>query len=306
MTESERIIKEKILPKSFFIPETICDYYVDENRKRLWAILIDLFVQFDKVCRIYNLRYWVTYGGLLGIIRHDGFIPWDDDIDVCMPRNDYQELLKHSDAFSNPYYLQVPLQEDGYFYSFARLRNSNTTGISLAFLYQNFNQGCNIDILPVDNSFDNDMVENASAIKELLILNSTNMKRSNPYLSDSDKQRLIDYPYQNPRLVFEKMEKIATKHNDEQSEYVGTNVITFYSPEKMRWKKNDIFPLREVPFYGHNVFIPNNPHNVLKQTYNDYMEFPPVEKRGTWHDGMYYDPDVPYVENVVRLRNRNL
>ena len=93
MTECERIIKEGILPESFFKPETICDFYVDEGRKKLWAILIDLLVQFDRVCRNHNLKYWVSFGGLLGIVRHNGFIPWDDDLDVCMPRADYEILM---------------------------------------------------------------------------------------------------------------------------------------------------------------------------------------------------------------------
>lgn len=303
MTECERIIKEGILPESFFLPETICDFYVDDGRKKLWAILIDLLVKFDGVCRRHNLKYWMSFGGLLGIVRHKGFIPWDDDLDVCMPREDYEILISLKDEFLYPYYLQIPLVDDGYFCSFAKLRNSNTTAISNVLVYQNFNQGCFLDIFPLDNCLKDDMVENASAIKELLILNSTSMKRSNPYLSDSDKQRLVDYPYQNPKLVYKKMEKIATKHNAEPSEYVGTNVITFYSPEKMCWKMSDIYPLKEVPFYGYNVFIPTNPNNVLKQTYNDYMKFPSVEKRGTWHSGALVDPDVPYAENVKKLRN---
>lgn len=304
MTECERIIKNGILPESFFKPETICDFYVDEGRKKLWAILIDLLVKFDDVCRRHNLKYWISFGGLLGIVRHKGFIPWDDDLDVCMPREDYEILMSLKEEFLNPYYLQIPLVDDGYFYSFAKLRNSNTTAISNVLVYQNFNQGCFLDIFPLDNCLKEDMVENASAIKELLILNSTSMKRSNPNLSNSDKQRLIDYPYQDPKLVFEKMEKMARMHNNEESEFCSPAVMTIYPPEKMCWRKSDISPVREASFYGHNVYIPQNPHNVLSQTYNNYMEFPPIEKRGTWHSGAYFGADVPYQQLLRKFRQK--
>ena len=92
MTESERKIKQGILPESFFKEETICDFFVSEKRKKIWAICIDLLVSFDKVCRSYNLRYSLAFGSLLGMVRHKGFIPWDDDIDVVMPREDYEKL----------------------------------------------------------------------------------------------------------------------------------------------------------------------------------------------------------------------
>lgn len=86
MTECERIIKEGILPESFFEPETICDFYVDETRKKIWAVLLDLLIKFDKVCKKHGLKYYLAYGSLIGAVRHQGFIPWDDDIDICMNR----------------------------------------------------------------------------------------------------------------------------------------------------------------------------------------------------------------------------
>ena len=63
MTECERIIKEGILPETFFKPETICDFYVDEMRKKIWAIEIDLYLELEKVCKKHNLRFY-TIGGL--------------------------------------------------------------------------------------------------------------------------------------------------------------------------------------------------------------------------------------------------
>ncbi len=92
MTECERIIEQGILPKSFFEQEERCDFLVTEKRKKIWAVLLDLLIKFDFVCKKYSLTYFLADGTLLGAARHQGFIPWDDDIDVSMPREDYEKF----------------------------------------------------------------------------------------------------------------------------------------------------------------------------------------------------------------------
>ncbi len=136
MTECERIIKQGILPETFFKEEELCGFLVTEKRKRLWAISIDLLLIFDNICRKYNLNYFLSFGALLGAIRHHGIIPWDDDIDVCMPRYDYEKFLNIGKTeLRNPYFLQIPGEDNGYFFSYAKIRNSNTSGISEPFMY---------------------------------------------------------------------------------------------------------------------------------------------------------------------------
>ena len=84
MTESERIIKEGILPETFFEPESRCEFYVDETRKKIWAIELDLYLELMRVCKKYDLTIWADGGTLLGAVRHNGFIPWDDDMDLIL------------------------------------------------------------------------------------------------------------------------------------------------------------------------------------------------------------------------------
>ena len=135
MKEIERIIKSGILPESFFEEEVICDFKVDLTRKKLWAISLDLLFKFDEICRKHHLNYSLAYGSLLGAIRHHGIIPWDDDVDVFMLREDYEVLKTLKDEFQPPYFLQIP-GEDGYLYSYAKVRNSNTTALSYSFRYR--------------------------------------------------------------------------------------------------------------------------------------------------------------------------
>ena len=127
------------------------EYIVPEEMKRVWHVEMELLKQLLDVCRQYNLRCWMDGGSLLGTVRHHGFIPWDDDIDVCMPRPDYDRLvgLSHQ-AFQEPYFLQSVYSEDDYFRGHAQLRRSGTAAIRPSESYRSFHQGIFIDIFPLD------------------------------------------------------------------------------------------------------------------------------------------------------------
>ena len=97
-----------------------------------------MLIQVDRICRKYGLKYFIAFGSLLGVVRHNGFIPWDDGMDICMPREDYEEFIViASQDLTDPYFFQIPGEDNSY--SFAKLRNSNTTAVSHAFKHCNFN-----------------------------------------------------------------------------------------------------------------------------------------------------------------------
>lgn len=126
------------------------------DMKEVWAVETDLLVQLLDVCKKHNLRVWVADGTLLGAVRHKGFIPWDNDIDVCMLRDDYDRLLQIGpDAFKHPYFLQSPYTDKHYYHAHAQLRNSETAAIRPSDSYRPFNQGIFIDIFPLDAVTDN-------------------------------------------------------------------------------------------------------------------------------------------------------
>lgn len=304
-TEVERIITEGILPESFLLPEIICDFYVDEYRKKIWAIGIDLLIQFDKVCKKHNLKYFLSFGTLLGAVRHKGFVPWDDDIDVNMVREDYEKLKSLRSEFEDPYFLQYPGCDKEYYFSFAKLRNSKTTGISSSFRYNDFNQGIWIDIFPMDNCDLETLEQNAADIKKLIAENSAWMRSNNPYLSESEKEMLVENSGRNPKIVFDEIELISRQYENLPTKYVTCANITVYKPLKMTYKKSDLENLILYDYYGYKFPIPANYDVILKTTYDNYMQFPPVEKRGVWHNISLFNPDIPYQETLKILHQKD-
>ena len=142
-------------PEKFFTEEER-SIVISEDRKRLWAVQLDLLIEFDRVCQENGIKYSLDAGTLLGAIRHKGFIPWDDDVDVVMLREEYEKLDKiASEKFSEPYFWQTFLTDPDHGRGFARLRNSSTTYILHSEWdgeksFFSHNQGVFIDIFVCD------------------------------------------------------------------------------------------------------------------------------------------------------------
>ena len=302
MTEVERIIRGGVISENFLQPETICDFYVDETRKKIWAIGIDLLVKFDCVCRKHGLKYSLAFGSLLGVVRHNGFIPWDDDIDVVMPRADYEKLKELKEEFESPYFFQMPGENDDYLFSFPKLRNSYTTGISYPFRFASFNQGLFLDIFPLDNYNPINVEQDVTLLKRLIAECSALMRRKNPCPDEEDLEKLSLITGRTGEEIVAEIERIQKSHESETTgEYICWCTLQYDYTRKI-YKKEYFDNLIEVDFYGHKVFIPLNYKRILEITYGDYMQLPPVEKRGTWHSRNVTDPDVPYREYLNRLR----
>ncbi len=303
MTECERIAAKGILPEGFFEPETLCGFYVDEKMKKVWAIELDLLYEFDRVCRKNGLTYFLIFGSLLGAVRHHGFIPWDDDMDVIMPRADYEKFLTLGSEFRTPYFLQTCRTDPGFYYAHAKLRNSDTAAIDYPFIYQGFNLGCFIDVLPLDNFDPENGAADFEEINRLILENSVAMRLTHPALSERDRERVRRHSGIEPMKAFERIDCLSKKSNEKYTGYVSILAATTYGMKK------DVFPAESfsqaVPcsFNGIETFIPCGYDTVLSTTYGDYMELPPVEKRGVWHGNLVFYPDISYKQ---ALNNMNL
>ena len=141
------------LPKGFLDAEMRCGYQVTAEMKKVWALELDLLYEFQRVTNKHGIKYIANGGTMLGAVRHKGFIPWDDDIDIMMMRDEYDKFCKIApNEFKHPYFFQTEYTEPGSLRCHAQLRNSETTAIIK--YEQNcsctFNQGIFIDIFPLD------------------------------------------------------------------------------------------------------------------------------------------------------------
>ncbi len=137
------------LPLNFLNKEERCGYTVSSEMKAVWAIELDMLIEFDRICKKYNLRWFACGGTLLGAVRHKGFIPWDDDIDIAMKRDQYEKICEHFDEFKYPYFFQTEYTMPGALRGHAQLRNSLTTGaLQHEASTSHINQGIFIDIFP--------------------------------------------------------------------------------------------------------------------------------------------------------------
>ena len=141
------------LRRKFLEPETRDGYYVSADMKEVWRCILDILEQFIRVCEKYDLKWTMEAGSLLGAMRHHGFIPWDDDIDVSMPRKDYDRLMKVlPDELPSGLFMQTSETDCECQRAIMRICNSNTSAIDEFWTKRHccMNMGIFLDILPVD------------------------------------------------------------------------------------------------------------------------------------------------------------
>lgn len=295
MTECDKIKERGQLEADFFKAEYKCDYYVDEQMKKIWAIELDLYLEFERVCKKHGLKYFLLFGSLIGAVRHKGFIPWDDDIDVGMLREDYDKLLSLAGEFKEPYLLQTPITDEYSGFSVAKLRNSNTSAIIEKFKYSKMNQGLFIDIFPIDNVEMETVNEDYDEIAKLAYENSTYMRLDNPYLDANDKKRVENYKGISNVEIFNKIQDICTKYKNCESQYKGAIAFNVYGCKKQMYPKDAFDDIVFEKFENLEVPIPKKYDEILSITYGDYMQMPPINQRKSVHNSYYrLDPDMPY------------
>lgn len=299
------------LPDSFFLGEERDGYLVTPEMKKVWAVELDLLAEFMRVCQKYNIQWWADAGTILGAARHKGFIPWDDDIDVMMMRDEYERFKKvAADEFNNPYYLQ---QGEETFYCHLQLRNSKTTGIfrkDLLHKYE-YNQGIFIDIFPIDNKigdtvfFERQCKEILDRKKKLLCYKQSVLGR--PFSNINVKwssyiRNVLFFFYYNiagmrlrTECIVNEINQIATQYNNEQTEEV-CKMILKVKPRRF-WKKSWFSSTTYLPFEMFNLPVPGGYTELLDRFYGDWHKF--VVGTAT-HGAVFFDVDKPYTDYIRR------
>lgn len=288
MDEIVRIKSEGWLKEEFWQPRIVCDFQISIYRIELWAILLDIFRKFVQVCEKYKLSYFAISGTALGAVRHSGFIPWDDDMDFVMPREDYNKLIKLKSEFEWPYSLTYPSDEPGNGFSFLRIHNSNTLGTSKTFKNLDINHGISIDIFPLDSIDMNNSEKQQQVIKELVISNSEMMKM---ICSNTQRKNELEPII---KSNFLEIENKACIDNDKVCSHVGIRTSFIVNPNNNKWKKEIFSDYLFMQFEGIPIRMPVLWEDELWVEYGDWKLLPPIEERGKWHSNLIYNTKLDY------------
>jgi len=263
--------------------------------KKLQSLELETLKIFHNVCKKHNLKYFLIGGTLIGAVRHGGFIPWDDDIDVGMPRQDYNILLKNADKwFPQKLRLAHWRNTEQYVYNFSKLENRNTLLIEKP--YQHLTKrkgGVYIDIFPFDGMPSYRITQLTwycivRAINRLTILMhcNTTLGVAKNY-KDLGKACLgkICQSIFSDKKIHAFYDKLMQKFSFETSDFVINH--------SGMWGIRELFPknlfgkLKTIDFENHEFYTVSDYDSFLSLVYGDYMKLPPLEKRVSHHDFYY-------------------
>lgn len=288
-------------------PETRCDFFVDATRKKIWKIQLDMLQELIKVCDQNRIQMFGIAGTMLGAVRHKGFIPWDDDIDIAMYREDFDrfvEIATTKNVFKFPYFLQTSKNDNEHYGTNVRLRHSLSTAVIDYDRHKKCNNGIYIDIFPLDGVAPTKAKQKTQYFK-LRTLHALMREDKNPTPNGGTAQKLIRLISKFYFKIFDfnktvdQYQSIAKKYSNPDAIYVDhiTRPITPQYDCRYTWPKYYIEKIIYVDFENIKLPIPAEYDLCLKCNYKDYMELPPVEKRGLHHaEKVLFDPDTPYEE----------
>ncbi len=263
------------------------------NLNKHQVVLLELLQEFDRVCKKHNIHYVVFCGTALGAVRHKGFIPWDDDLDVSMLRDDYERFLKIApDELKEQYYIQGEHSEH-WPMNFSKLRKNNTTCLEKFHPKDNeMHQGIYIDIFPCDNAADQDWVRRLQFYASRVALAKALFQRG--YETDSWLKKVFMVCCS--LLPLKPFHRFAMGKERKNSEYVHTFLACTSRYKKGVYKRSWFAETVEVDFENMKVPVSAHYDELLTCMYGDYMTIPKEEDRKCKVHAILIDTERNYSE----------
>lgn len=260
--------------------------YKDEDLSRLHEIQIKILIEIIRICDKYSIKWFSVGGTTLGAVRHKGFIPWDDDIDIGMLREDYEKFLEVAPKELKEGYTLAHYKIDKNVpHYFAKVRKDNTLFVEESSKKIKMHHGIFVDIFPHDKV----PVDTGKSIKhrkKMLFFNRLFINKTTtiPFNKSSKLKLFINRCIKiivklfigglKKEYFYNKLDKFVKKYNSSDS-----NMISQSGYNQFAVKYEDILPTRAMKFENIEIQVPNNYDEILKQTYGNYMELPPIDKR---------------------------
>lgn len=250
--------------------------------KQLHSILFEILCEFDRICRKHHIQYFLDSGTALGAVRHGGFIPWDDDIDVGMLRSEYEKFMSVAEKELNSNFFLLSSNSDtAYLKYHSKLVKKNTVfpekgteGLKYRGIY--------IDIFPFDKVPDNKISRRIITRK---ILNLRRIIRLKQASNNSGKLLLYFLKFIPLHLLERYQEKLWKCYNESSSQFVTCYFYKMLVGRDLYFPISIMNPSVEIKFENHSFLIMNGYDEYLKTMYNNYMQLPPKDKRTYHFDG---------------------
>lgn len=274
----------------------VADFSPEELRK--WQLkLLEILVYFRDFCEAHHLRFFLASGTCLGAVRHNGFIPWDDDVDVQMPRDDYEQLIKiwNKEADTSRFVCSVSDEKQCSRFPMATIRSVNTTCIYDHSVNDDICQGLKIDVEFIDGTPKSSLGKkiNKGVAKVLALLRAERVPARQPLMVKIVTRTILTLvPTHKLRwklscLLEKRIKKFKFDKNTEYVRYLGCSL-------KPRKCFDDV---AYFDFEGYKMPVPSGYHDFLTQGYGDYMQLPPEEKRKPVTKNLvFYDLDHSYLD----------
>lgn len=273
---------------------------MEQQLRQLQLTQLEILKAFDSFCKENNLKYSLFFGTLLGAVRHKGFIPWDDDLDVGMPREDYEKFLNlwEKSAYSKKYILQNKNNSPLFTQTFTKIRKDHTTFIEIESEIGCYHHGIFIDVFPFDkapNGFLKEKLYLWRAMKYLLFCREYVDHKSNPLIKLISNIILKTSTGEKRIKTRKKLYNQITKYQsyNDNFHYVHINTFSgmFFNYDKTLFDKT-IY----IDFEDESFTVIENWDYVLKTIYGDYMQLPPKEKQVLAHHPIVIDFEKNYEE----------
>ncbi len=272
----------------------------DYDIRAVQKIQLDMLGQIIEICEKFRLTYYLVGGSALGAVKYKGFVPWDDDVDIALPRDDYEKLLEYSqDYFEYPYFLQNYRTDTEFPFLFSKLRNSETTYIEDAWKKLKINHGIYIDIFPLDGYPNSKLSQFILNFKIAWYKTLLSFSRDKHRTSLNMRGRLEQFGYNtfgkhiHTSKILEKYENTIKKYNPHKSLYLYNYGNKMHSREKV-----------PAAFYGKgekaefeylSVRIPERYDDFLRFRFGNYTDDLPEDKKKGSHVFSAVDTKKSYI-----------
>lgn len=248
-----------------------------EKLEELQKIELNILIHIDKICRENDLTYYLAYGTLIGAVRHKGFIPWDDDIDIVMPRPDYEKLMKIMQKANGRYkFISLETCKLDYNYPFAKIFDSKTRLVE-GYRPMEEELGVYVDVFPIDGL--GNTKEEVSDYSKKIEKYSKQIWYLGTVKHNGIKGRLLNIIGR--KNINRWLVKNAKKNNFYKSKYAGG--LTGLWGEKEVMETKYYMDKIEMDFEGNKFYVPKHYDYILTKWYGNYMQLPPEKERVRHH-----------------------